>query len=142
MKGVLTFFVACLFSLLCGCVLEYEDVSEEPEYSSLLNTCYSLNTEMRIYGVNLPPGYGKDINVYIINPMHLMWSGPELITKDTLKSGTILEVQSIRKSINSVLFEGKKVQAVVTVKPYTKAVNVPVVIDLEYIQSTNYVSKL
>lgn len=141
MKGISTFFIAFLFILFCGCVLKYEDVSEEPEYAPLLNTCYSLSTEMRIYGVNLPPGYGKDINIYIINPMHLMWSGPELIMEDTLKSGTILQVQSVRKSINSVLFEGKKSQAVVTIKPYTKAVNVPIVIDLEHIQSTNYMSK-
>ena len=142
MKGISTFLVACLFALLCGCMLKYKDVSEESEYAPLLNTCYSLRTDMLIYGVNLGPGYGKDINIYDIKPMSLRTKGPEMITEDVLKPGTILEIQSIRKSTISVPFEGKKVEAVVTVKPYTKAVNVPVVIGLEYIQSTNYVSKL
>ena len=137
------FGVVFLFSiLLCGCMLKFEDVSREPEYTPLLNTSYSLSTNMLIYGVNLGPGYGDDINVYIIKPMSLRTTGPEIITEDILNSGTILEVKSVQRSINSVLLEGKKVEAVVTVKPYAKAVDVPIVIDLEYIQSTNYVSKL
>jgi len=142
MKGISTFLAVCLFTLLCGCMLKYEDVSKEPEYTPLLNTCYSLRTDMLIYGVNLDPGYGKDIDIYEIVPMSMRTRGPEIIMEDTLNTGTILEVQSVKRSINSVLFEGKNIQAVVRVNPYAKSVNVPVVIDLKYIQSTNYVSKL
>jgi len=142
MKRVPVSLIACLFTLLCGCMLKFEDVSKEPEYTPLLNTSYSLRTNMLICGVNLEPGYGKDINIYIIDPMSLRTTGPEMITEDILKSGTILEVKSVQRSINSVLFEGKVVEAVVSVKPYAKAVEVPIVIDLKYLQSTNYMSKL
>ncbi len=141
-KGLLVFFVVCLLLSLNGCLLEYEDASDEPEYKLLLNTCYSLKKDMRIIGVNLDAGYGKDINVYKINPMSLWIKGPEIIIEEFLISGTILEVQSIRRSISSSLFEGKDVQAVVVVNSYIKSANVPIVIGLKYIQSGDYVSKV
>jgi len=141
MKGISTFFAVCLFTLLCGCVLKYEDVSKEPEYAPLLNTCYSLRTNMLVYGVNLPPGYGKDINIYMIYPMSAGMVGPEIITEDILKPEAILEVMSIRRSINH-LPGYQSIEAVVEVNPYEKMANVPAVINLEYIQSTSYMRKL
>jgi hypothetical protein len=142
MKNTLIIGAIFLSALLCGCMLKYEDVSKEAEYAPLLNTCYSLRTNMLFYGMNLGPGYGKDINVYVIKPMSLRTTGPEIISEDTLKAGAVLEVQSIRRSITSVPFEGRKTQAVVEVIPCTKTTNVPVVIGLKYILSTNYVSRL
>jgi hypothetical protein len=64
-------------------------------------------------------------------------SGPEIITEDILRPGTILEVQSIRRSVNSVLFVGKETDAVVKVTSYAKSANVPIVIELNYLQSSN-----
>lgn len=142
MKGLGTLLVVCFFTLLCGCMLKFEDVSEESEYVPLLSTRYSLMEDMRIQGVNLGPGYGKDIHVYMIDPVWLKITGPEIITEDILNSGTILEVRSVQRSINSVLLEGKKVQAVVEVNPCAKAADVPVVIDLKYLQSTNYMQRI
>lgn len=142
MKKTFIILALCLFTLISGCALKYEDVSELPGYMSILNSRFSLTNEMFISGVNLPPGYGKDINIYIIGPKQPTWSGPELITRDTLTSGTILKIQGIRRSINSVPFEGKKIEAVVAVEPYVKDVNVPVVIELKYLTSASYVKKL
>jgi len=134
MKKSLITLAACLFTLVSGCTLKYENVSEHPGYLSLLNTRFSLKKEMYISGVNLPPGYGKDINIYIISPTHPTWTGPEVITRDILKPGTILKVKSVRRSINSVLREGKKVEAVVVVDPYEKDANVPIVIELKFLK--------
>lgn len=133
------FGVVFIFSLLlCGCVIKYEDVSNEPEYAPLLDTRYSLSTDMLIYGVNLPPGYGKDINVYMIEPMSMKTSGPEIITEDILKAETVLEVKRIERSIASIPLEGKRIIATVKVEPFKKSVEVPIEIDLQYIQSTDY----
>jgi hypothetical protein len=142
MKNILTIGTILLSTLLCGCILKYEDVSNEPEYSPLLKSRYALNTEMYIFGINLPPGYGDDINVYLAYPSNLgRISGPEVLSEEILKVGTILEIQSIKRSINH-LPGCQEIDAIVTVNPYEKAVDVPVKIDLEYLQSTNYVSKL
>ncbi len=131
-----------LSMLLCGCLLKFEDVSNEPEYSPLLNTRYALNTETYIYGVNLSPGYGDDINIYKIYPTEYgRITGPEILSEEILKSGTILEIQSIKRSINH-LPRCQSIDAVVSVTPYQKTENVPVAIALKYLQSTNYVSKL
>lgn len=140
---ILSFLLFCyFFIIISGCKLEYEDVSNHPEYAPLLSKRYRLKTEMLIYGINLPPGYGKDINVYSIKPKGMGSSGPEIITKGLLELGTILEVKSIKKSINSVLLEGKKVRAVVTLNSYKKLVDVPIAIDLKYLQSGDYAEKI
>jgi hypothetical protein len=96
---------------------------------------------MLIYGVNLPPGYGKDIDIYVIQPINIRISGPEIVTENILESGNILEVQSIRKSINHILGY-PTIDSVVTITPYEKEVDVPVVIDLKYLQSTDYMKRL
>ena len=140
MKKTSIIFAVCFFTFISGCVLKFEDVSER--YSTWINMRFSLKTEMYISGVNLPPGYGKDINIYTIQPTLPTWSGPELITRDTLKPGTFLKVVGIRRSINSVLLEGKKIEAVVEVEPYEKDVNVPVVIELKYLNAFNYTTRL
>ena len=137
-----TFIIVCFLTLLCGCMLKYEDVSEEPRFAHFLKTSYSLKTDMFIYGVNLDPGYGKDIDIYIIKPLSMRTVGPEIISENTLKSATTLEVQSIRRSINSLFMGEKNIQAVVKVTIFEKSVNVPVVVDLDYIQSDNLMSKV
>ena len=140
MKKTATFLAVGLLIFIFGCALRFKDVS--PEYSSLLGNRFSLESEMYISGVNLPPGYGKDINIYIISPILPTWIGPELITRDTLKQGTILKIQGVRKSINSVLLEGKQIEAVVEVELYEKAVNVPVVIELRHLRSLRWLEKV
>ncbi|MBU0729408.1 MAG: hypothetical protein KKE17_01795 [Proteobacteria bacterium] len=142
MKKLSIILTLCLFTLISGCKLKFEDVSDHPGYKPLLNTRFSLTNEMFISGVNLSPGYGEEINIYTISPTQPTWSGPELITRDTLTSGTILKVLGFRRSINSVLFEGKKIEAVVAVEPYEIDVNVPVVIELKYLTSTKYIKKV
>ena len=142
MKNILIIGTVLLSTLLCGCKIRYKDVSTEPEYASLLNNRYSLSDDIYIFGVNLPPGYGDDINIYTMHPVELgRSSGPEIISEDILKPGTILEIQSIKKSINHI--PGfQNIDAFVSVTPFKTATNVPVIISLRYIQSTNYMNKI
>lgn len=137
----LFYFLSLLLLVLTGCVLKFEDVSQEPEYAPYINSSYSLNANMLIYGVNLPPGYGEDINVYTITPDIPGMTGPEIITKERLSSGTTLRIQSVRRSTNH-LPGGQDIDAIVEIQSYKKSGDVPVVIDLRYIQSTNYMRRV
>jgi hypothetical protein len=132
----------CLLSILSlgltGCTLRYEDVSQEPEYAPYIGSRYSLNSDMRISGVATP---GKDIDAYTIKPMSIRTSGPEIITEDVLKSGNILTVQGIKRSINHIPGY-QSIYATVDVQSYEKEAAVPVVIALKYLQSTNDMQKL
>ena len=141
MKNTLIIGAIFLSALLCGCALRFKDVSNEPEYAPLLNTRYSLKTDMLIYGVNLPPGYGSEIDIYKIRHISSKIRGREIVTEGFLTSGTVVEVQSVRESINH-LPGWPSVDAVVTVNPYKKMADVPIAIDLKYLQSTNYMSRL
>jgi len=143
MKPLSDSFTICLLALFCsGCVLKYQDVSNEPEYAPLLSTRYLLKTDMFIYGINLPPGYGKDINIYRVYPVASgKVVGPEIITEDILSTNSIIEVLGVRGSVNH-LPGYPSVDAVVEVKPYEKTADVPMVIDLKYLQSTNYMQRL
>lgn len=120
------------FLLITGCIAKFKDVSDEPQYKSLLNNTYILTEAMYISGVNSPPGYGKDINVYTIGPTNPTWSGPELITRNTLQEGTLLTIQSIKECTNCF---SERVVAYVTVEPFKKVVNVPIYINLNHIKT-------
>ncbi len=137
----LFYFLPVLVLALTGCILQFEEVSQEPEYAPYINGSYSLNTNMLIYGVNLPPGYGEDINVYRITPDIPGMTGPEILTKDRLNSGTTLRIQSVRRSTNH-LPGYPSIDAVVTVQSYEESADVPIVINLKYLQSTNYMRRL
>jgi hypothetical protein len=68
--------------LLTGCTSQYKEVSEESGYMHRLNTSYTTLDDMYISGVNMPPGYGDNIDIYIIGPIKPTWIGPEVITRD------------------------------------------------------------
>lgn len=79
-----------------------------------------MSAEMYILGVNRPPGYGDDINIYSLSPVERgKISGPEILSEDILKAGTILQIQSIRKSINH-LPGCQSIDAVVSASPFEK----------------------
>ena len=133
-------FTLFFCTLLCGCRLEYKDISEDPEYVSLIGTSYSLTTNMYIYGVDLPPEYGKGIDVYIIKPMDIKITGREIITEEILELETIIDVQGVRKSINH--FPGfQSIDVVIGVSPYENLTTIPVVMDLKYLESTKYMKE-
>jgi len=123
----------------CGCTINYKDVSQLSEYKPLLMTRYELTKRMYISGINLPPGYGKDINIFSIEKTNPTWAGPELISRDTLEIGTILTILSIRKSTHLL---DRRVEAIVDVKYFKKTADVPIEINMEYIKSNEYVVRI
>lgn len=131
-----------LVLVLTGCVMKYEDVSTKPEYARLINTRYWTLTDMYIDGVSLPPGYGKDIELYTVYPVASGKSvGPQNITENTLRPKTEIKVFGVRRSINHIPGYGE-VDAIVDVSPFRKQAGVPIVISLRHLLSTNYVQKL
>ena len=115
-------------------------MSDKQQYSHLINNNYALTTEMYISGVNLPPGYGKDVNIYLIERTSPTWNGPELISRDMLKTNTKFKVKSIRECTNCYFNE--EIDAIVTIKSFKKTANVPIAIGIGYLGSETYVRKV
>jgi hypothetical protein len=55
---------------------------------------------MYLSGVNLPPGYGEEVDIYTIGPLKPSWSGPELISRKTLNEGQEFTIESFVKCTN------------------------------------------
>ncbi|MHB8791307.1 MAG: hypothetical protein ACYDBT_15670 [Desulfobulbaceae bacterium] len=124
--------------LLSGCVANYQDMSGHPGYAHLISTSYTTKEDMYITGINLPPGYGKNINVYLITPTNNIAIGPEVITRVILNKGTDFTIRGIKNCTNCL---EKEVIAIVSLGSYVKEVDVPVEISLNYIKP-KYVSKI
>lgn len=140
--GKMPFRILVLVLVLTGCVMKYEDVSAEPEFAPLINTRYWTLTDMYIDGISLPPGYGKDIELYNVYPVSSGKSvGPENITEFTLKPKTEMKVLSVRRSVNHIPGY-REVDAIIDVSPFRKKAEVPIVISLKDLLSTNYTQRL
>ena len=87
----------------------------------------------------MPPGYGKDINIYSIDSLSRNWTGPELISRSNLKKGTELTILRIEECRNCF---DERIDAVVHVEPFVKAVDVPITIDLNLIESRKLMEKI
>jgi hypothetical protein len=69
--------------LLTGCIAYDKHVDKL--YGFSVNDEYTLLEDMYISGINLPPGYGNDVNIYTIELTQPSWGGPELISRETLE---------------------------------------------------------
>ena len=126
---------AFLTLLLCGgCAIRYKDVSNRPEYKSLIGTTHITTNAMYISGVNAPPGYGKNIDYYKVHPLSFRWSGPEKISEDTFPAKTKLTVQAVRKPAS--YFLGDKVQCEIKISPYKPKEPHPIYISLDDLKSS------
>ncbi len=92
--------ILTLLMLGCDQIAEYEDVSHLPEIKDEVGRQYKYNEPMHLSGVNLPPGYGKEVDVYTISSPNPGWSGPELISRETLSAGQVFTVKSFLKCTN------------------------------------------
>ena len=124
----LALIIAVAPLLGCETRANYTDISDHPDFKQLVGKRYRLVEAMYIYGVNLPPGYGEEIQVYSIGPTNPGWGGRELITRDTLEEGTLLTVQSVKKCCF-----GMRKKAEVLIQPFETPVNVPISIRLEFL---------
>lgn len=120
---------------VCGCetAQKFEDVSSAPAYRAYVGARYELTVAMHLSGVNAPPGYEKTVDYYVVGPASPSWSGPELITRDTLPPGTVLEVDAVRRCTNCLF--GQVVEANVRIHDYRTQFHRPVHISLEYLRA-------
>ena len=117
---------------------KFEDVSSSPTYRAYVGT-YRLKVSMHISGVNAPPGYQKTVDYYDVNPTSPSWSGPELITRDTLAAGTEITVKSVRRCINCPFEE--VVDAEIHIHGYTTEFTRPIHVGVKYL-SPDFAVKL
>ncbi len=142
-RGVMKYsiYLLLVFILfLTGCLLRYEDVSDEPEYAPLIGSFHELKTNMLIQGVNMDRGYGDRIHHYTVKPFDRRSGGPQIRANITFHAGRKVKVSSVQKSTMPVLFSGKKIRVILRsdIKLKPKA---PLVVDLKYLLSTNYFEK-
>jgi hypothetical protein len=115
----------------CDTAQEFEDVSSASTYQAYIGVSYASKVEMHLSGVNAPPGYEKSVDYYVVKPSAPSWSGPELISRETLPVGTVLRVESVHRCKNCVF--GKLIKAKITLPGYKGRIDLPVHIPLQYL---------
>ena len=115
----------------CNTAQQFEDVSSASAYQTYIGVGYASKVEMNLSGVNAPPGYEKSVDYYVVNPSVPSWGGPELITRETLPVGTVLNVESVHRGTNCVF--GKLFKAKITLPGYKGRIDLPVHIPLQYL---------
>lgn len=120
-------------ALLGGCNTpqRHEDVSTSPAFRAYVGATYRLKVPMHLSGVNAPPGYGKTVDYYVVNPTTPGWRGPELITRHTLPAGTEVTVRSVRRCVNCPFDE--VVQAEIRISGHATEFVRPIHINLRYL---------
>jgi hypothetical protein len=123
-------------ALSCGCNTRarFEEVSSAPAYSRYIGEEYVLKVPMHISGVNLPPGYRKIIDIYVVNPTSPSWTGPELVTRETLPPGTVITVESVHRCTNCFLDFKDRLEAHLHIPGFGKTADRPVKISLEHLE--------
>ena len=134
--------VGCVGPLVVGILgetpLKFEDVSREEEFAPYIGRRYVLATDMLVYGVCLPPGYRDKIEQYFVTPDTPGPSGREVLSKERLAAGSIMEILSVQRSVRQVPGISPTVQAVVDLPDFRKAADVPITVDWRYILCTEY----
>lgn len=123
--------VALLGVAGCSTPQKFSDISSDPVYRAYVGARYRLLVAMHISGVNAPPGYEKTVDYYVVNPTAPSWSGPELITRDTLPAGTEVIVQSVRRCTNCPFDE--VIEAEIRILAYKTEFIRPIRIRLKYL---------
>ena len=97
-----------LFVLLVainGCVesIEYEDISSNLEYQSIINKSYKTEQPLMIHGVNMEDVIGKDVHIYSITPLPGM-GGREILSKEKLEVGASIRLRKVLRCSNCYWF--------------------------------------
>lgn len=135
-RPVLQFLILAIVAVFSGCNTRarFEDVSKQRAYGSYVGEEYVLKVPMHLSGVNLPPGYHKIIDVYVVNPVSHTFTGPELITRDTLPPGTMIVVDSVHRCTNCFLDFKDRLEAHLRIPNYRSTLDRPITISLEYLE--------
>ena len=88
-----------LMFILMGCKAEYEDVSDEPKYSNLINTEYRILEELLVHGVNLGDVRRQEIDIYIVSKKP-GGGGRYIIKKFGLEVGSKIRINKVLHCTN------------------------------------------
>src|SRR5690606_569787 len=136
----LTFIkIAFLGVALSGCKATYKDVSMEEGFSQYIGKEYILKSDMDFSGVNAPPGYSDEISCYVISSRDPGWSGPEVITRETLTKGSVFTIRKVMECINCLEFSPSR-HAIVSLN--RKAYELKIKIHFHEIESGKHVERL
>jgi hypothetical protein len=88
---------ACILS---GCVMsQYEDVSAEPKYRSLIGRELRGDSELLLHEVTLDRNYAQRVDLCSVTSRP-GFAGPEVINRRVLAAGTPFRVQRVRRCTN------------------------------------------
>ena len=118
----------------CNTAAKFEEVSADAAYHSYVGAVYELEVPMHLSGVNAPPGYEKTVDYYVLNPVSPSWSGRELITRETLPAGTVLEVESVHRCTNCIFDFADRLEARIRLPHYRTQLDRPIKIPLQFLE--------
>ena len=123
-----------------GCKAQYIDISSDPSVSDYIGRQYEAKFDMQIAGINLPPGYGKSVDLYSLRKLYaVQHKAPEIITTDIFPKGGTFKIEKIYKCKNCLSF-GNSLYATILTNDFIKSVNVPIEISINEIQSKEIVA--
>jgi len=100
-------FSAVISLLLVGCMAQYEDVSADSTHRELIGRDFQTTSDLLVHGVTLDRSYDKRVDLCSVTPKP-GFSGPEVITRQTLPAGTRLHVVAVRKFTNAFPLPGPR----------------------------------
>ena len=126
-----------LILILPGCAaIKYTDISDNEIYRHLVGKMYELKKAMAVTGINFPPGYGPEINIYHLEPHPINWSGPELISNQLIAPGTYISILSVQQGN-----WGSGVQVTVKIEGFAKEADVDIYMELEIIEKGDFLKE-
>ena len=108
MKISLASFIAIFFLVSCT-VLEFEDVSTDPEFKSHLGKRFTTKVELIAHGITMDQNYAKTLSHVSITAFP-GFTGPEVLFRSMLPAGSQFEIIKVLRSKWTLL--GRKVKCV------------------------------
>ena len=130
------------FLSLSGCNANYKDISSDSIVAQYIGQIYVLKNDMNMSGINLPSGYGENIDVYMVNKLYsVQHKAPEEITSDIFPKGATFTVEGVYECTNCLSFSTLRNVSIIT-NDFSKAVDVPVIMSMHEIQSEENVTRV
>ncbi|MBK7952016.1 MAG: hypothetical protein IPK00_25510, partial [Deltaproteobacteria bacterium] len=118
-------------ALGCGFV-DFEDVSDIPEFSDLMGREFVSMRETHLYGVSLDRDYAPHVDKFEILPVSI--AGPEVVSSETLPPGTKITVVSVLRCTNCWLDLEERIEVEVKFDPPRLQEEAKVRINLEHLR--------
>lgn len=92
----------CYFSIVSCGQASLEDCSLEPQFSIAIGKSFSTKEDLLAFGITADANYKKRVDYIILIPEPGV-SGPEVVTKEVLKKGTVVRVVRVLKTTGFAL---------------------------------------